>query len=309
MAPYTLPPKAVWFITGCSSGMGATLVTYLSTHTDALIVATARNPTTLSSLPSTPNILKLALDVTSETSIRSAITTTLAHWHRIDILVNNAGYGLMADTETVPPSISRPLMETNFWGPVLLTQLILPIFREQNALSGTIGGLVLQVSSMGGRMAFAGNAFYHASKFALEGFTEAVAKEMHPDWNIHFLLLEPGGVKTRFAETSTKDDAAAGDEGWLDAYLGPSLGTNQLLAYKQDKEATKGWAEPGKVVEAIYGVVSGGEVPLRLALGSDAWNMVKMGYEEGLKGLERWKEVGLGTSGGEQLESIGFLKK
>ncbi|KAF2241793.1 short-chain dehydrogenase [Trematosphaeria pertusa] len=307
MAPYTLPPSAVWFITGCSSGIGHALCAHLATHTTCRIVATARNPSSLSSLPSGPNILKLALDVTSESSIQSALAATLHAFGRIDILVNNAGYGLMADTETADPAAARALMDTNFWAAVRLTQLALPIFREENAKTGgPRGGMVMQITSLGGRLAFAGNAFYHASKFALEGFTEALAKEVPEEWGVRFLCVEPGGVKTRYAETST---GAFDVDRRNPAYRDPGLPTNVLLKYKESAEATRNWAEPGRVAEVLYGYVKkGGDMPLRLPLGSDSWGMQKKGLEEGLRDLESVRGVSLSTESEEQLRSIEFLQ-
>jgi NAD(P)-dependent dehydrogenase (short-subunit alcohol dehydrogenase family) len=307
MAPYTLPPNAVWFITGCSSGIGHALCAHLATKTDSRVVATARNLSTLSTLPSGPNILKLSLDVTSEISIQDALVTALQHFSRIDIVVNNAGYGLMRDTETMDLSKARKMMDANFWGVVRITQLALPIFRESNADTGSKGGLVIQITSMGGRLAFAGNAFYHASKFALEGFTESLANEVPEEWGIHFLCVEPGGVKTKYAETSTEGFEA---EKRHHAYKDPTLPTNVLLKYKESPQATANWAEPEKVAEVMYGYVErGGEMGLRLPLGSDSWGMQKRAMEEGIGELERLKEVSCSTSGQDQLSSIDFLRK
>jgi NAD(P)-dependent dehydrogenase (short-subunit alcohol dehydrogenase family) len=307
MSPYTLPHNAVWFITGCSTGIGHTLSHYLATQTTSRIVTTARNPTTLSTLPSTPNVLKLALDVTSESSIRAAITATLEKFGRIDVLVNNAGYGLRSDAEITDLTIARGMMDTNFWGAVQLTQLMLPIFREQNAENGgEKGGLVIQVTSLGGRAAFAGNTFYHASKFALEGWTEGLSKELLADWNIHFLCAEPGGVKTEYNETS-KSFMDRGNR--HPAYTDPSSPTNQMFQYLDTPQTTASFAEPEKVVDVLYKYVEkGGEMPLRLPLGSDAWGMLKAGAESNLEDLKRVKGISTSTSGKEQFESIAFLR-
>ena len=306
MAPYTLPTDPVWFITGCSSGIGYALCEYLAAKTSSRIVATARNPSSLSSLPDTPNILKLALDVTSDSSIADALATTLEKFGRIDIVVNNAGYGLMGDTETMELDTARAVMEANFWGAVRVTQKALSIFREENAKTGAKGGLVMQMSSMGGRVAFAGNTFYHASKFALEGFTEGLAKEIPADWNIHFLCVEPGGVKSRFAATSTNALDRANRH---PAYTDPQLPTNLMLTYKDSPEATKNWAEAERVAEVLFAYVEkGGELGLRLPLGSDSWGMQRLAVEGEAAALERVKEVSCSTSGEEQLRSIEFLK-
>jgi NAD(P)-dependent dehydrogenase (short-subunit alcohol dehydrogenase family) len=313
MSPYNLPTSAVWFITGCSSGIGQHLALYLASNTQSRIVATARKPTDLESLPTSPNMLKLALDVTSESSIRAALAATLEKWGRIDVVVNNAGYGLMADTETVVLEKARKMMDANFWGAVLITQLALPILRTTNAENGgQQGGVILQVTSMGGRIAFPGNAFYHASKFALEGFTEAIAKEMPDSWGISFCCVEPGGVKTNYAATSTADPMSSATH---PAYLDPSSPTNLIRKYKENPNATKNWAQPETVAEIIYetvkkGVGASGELPLRLPLGADSWGMQKGALEKGLRELEKVKSTALRTSGegGEaQLESLKFL--
>lgn len=306
MAPYTLPPDAVWFITGCSSGIGHALCAHLLKNTTSRVVATARNPSSLSSLPNTPNALKLALDVTSDASIQAALAATLHRFSRIDIVVNNAGYGIMGDTETMNMQQARGVMEANFWGAVRVTQLCLPILREENVKTGRRGGLVMQVTSMGGRLAFAGNTFYHASKFALEGFTEGLAKEVPDEWDVHFLCVEPGGVKTKYAETST---GGFDVENRLEVYKDPAMPTNLLLKYKESPEATRNWAEPERVVEVLCAFVErGGEMPLRLPLGSDSWGMQKKALEDGLRDLEAVKDVSVSTSGEEQLASIGFLR-
>ena len=154
------------------------------------IVATARNPTSLSSIPDTPNVLKLPLDVTSISSIEAALAATLNHFHRLDVVVNNAGYTLVGDTEAAGDAEARALMDTNFWGMVDVTKRTLGIMRDENVKNGgQQGGVVLNVSSMGGWFGFPACSFYHASKFAMEGWTEAVTKELPAEWNS---MLMPG---------------------------------------------------------------------------------------------------------------------
>lgn len=309
MAPYNLPTDAVWFITGCSSGIGLSLATYLATSTSSRVVATARKPSTLSSLPDNDKVLKLALDVTSEDSIQAALASAVSKFGRIDIVVNNAGYNILAEAETVDPSAARTLLDTNFWGAVRITQLVLPIMRDQNSQTGQKGGVILQITSLGGRLAFAGNSFYHASKFALEGFTEAIAKEMMPDWNIHFSCIEPGGVKTNYAHASVASDAAkAGAQ--HPAYSDPNSPTNLLRKYHENPKAMENWADAEKVVEVLYEVVKKGEIPARVPLGADSWGLQRKGLVAGLERLDAVRDVAMSTSknGEEQLKSIEFLK-
>ena len=128
-------------------------------------------------------MLKLALDVTSVPAIDSALDATISRFHRVDVVVNNAGYTLVGDTEAAGDAEARALMDTNFWGMVNVTKKALGIMRDENVKSGQQGGVVLNVSSMGGWFGFPACSFYHASKFAMEGWTEAVAKELPVDWN------------------------------------------------------------------------------------------------------------------------------
>src|SRR5271156_153745 len=149
-------------VTGCSSGIGAEICRYVSQQGHR-VVAPARKPETLSYLEDSPKVLKLSLDVTSKPSIDAALKAALDKFGRIDILVNNAGFGLMGVTEALEEKQMRTLMDTNFWGSVNLTREAVRIFRDVNPTSGDIGGVVVQVSSMGGRITFPGSSLYHAS--------------------------------------------------------------------------------------------------------------------------------------------------
>lgn len=181
--PYHLPKDAVWFITGCSSGIGEGLAQYIA-ETSNRVVATARNPASMSNIPDSSNVLKLKLDVTSIESIDSAFDSTLQKFGRIDVVVNNAGYTLIGDTEGASNAESRALMDTNFWGMVDVSKRALGVMRDENVKNGgQKGGVILNISSMGGWFGFPACSFYHASKFAMEGWTEAVAKELPHDWN------------------------------------------------------------------------------------------------------------------------------
>jgi NADP-dependent 3-hydroxy acid dehydrogenase YdfG len=138
-------------------------------------VATARKVETLSYLEDSPSILKLSLDVTSESARTAALKAALDRFGRIDVLVNNAGYALYGDTEALPDQQMRSQMETNFWAALSLTREAVRIFREVNPKSGGIGGTVVQISSIGGRVAFTGGALYHASYVFILIFLEVGA--------------------------------------------------------------------------------------------------------------------------------------
>ncbi|KAH7109056.1 retinol dehydrogenase 8 [Dendryphion nanum] len=336
MSPYTLPPNPVWFITGCSSGIGLGLATYLSTLTHSTtstprIAATARSLSSLSTLPSAPNILKLELDVTSDSSVAAALATTVAHFGRIDVVVNNAGFNVLAEAEMVSMDAARDIMETNFWGAVRVTRAVLPILRDSNANGSAVGkdgvkgvegegrgGVILQVTSLGGRFAFAGNSFYHASKFALEGFTEALAKELMPDWNIHLCCVEPGGVKTNYAHRAVEsvEARAAVERAKGTAYAEENTPTNLLRRYHENPAAMEGWADAEAVAEAVVRLVRAGDgtegkIPLRMPLGADSWGLQRRGLQVAVERLEAAREGAVRVSGSKaeaQLKSIEFLE-
>jgi NAD(P)-dependent dehydrogenase (short-subunit alcohol dehydrogenase family) len=297
----TIPENAVWLITGCSSGLGQHLSKLLEQSNKYRVVATARRISALSYLPdNSPNILKLELDVTSKESVAAAVAAAVEKFGRIDVLVNNAGYGFIGDAEGTSDDEARAIMDTNFWGSVDMTKAVLSVFRDVNPAGD--GGVVVQVSSVGGFVGFPGSTSYHASKFAMEGFTESVAKEMFPEWNIRFMILEPGGVRTKFS-TSMKIAKRH------PAYLDPKGPTNQLLAYIQTPGIEDTWGDPDLVVKAVVDVVASDDIPLRLPMGSDAWGLMKAEVEGMGKELDKWKTVSESSSGEEQMESVEFLKK
>ena len=158
MAP-AFDTNGVWLVTGCSTGLGESIAKYVygAGHS---IVATARNVDSLNYLPDGPKILKLSLDVTSQDSITATIKATVKRFGRLDVVINNAGYGVTSELEGFPEDEARKQLETMFWGPARLTKESIRVFREVNAPGQ--GGTIVQITSIGGYLAFQGNAFYHA---------------------------------------------------------------------------------------------------------------------------------------------------
>jgi NADP-dependent 3-hydroxy acid dehydrogenase YdfG len=146
-------------VTGCSSGLGAGFAKHIVSSGHSL-VATARKISSLSYLPDNPKILKLVLDVTSIPSIKKAFSVTIEKFGLVDVVINNAGYGLMGDTEGATDGIARKQLDTNFWGVVDVSREAVRIFRDANPVGS--GGLVVQVTSLGGWVGVASGAFYHA---------------------------------------------------------------------------------------------------------------------------------------------------
>ncbi|MGH6963741.1 MAG: SDR family NAD(P)-dependent oxidoreductase, partial [Phenylobacterium sp.] len=198
----------VWFITGVSKGFGRIWAEAALARGDR-VVATARDATTLQPLVARygDNVLPLALNVDSKTAVDAAVAEAIARFGRIDVAVNNAGYGQFGTIEEVSEAEARDQMETNFFGALWVTQAVLPQMRSQGS------GHIIQVSSIGGVNAFPAIGLYHASKWALEGFSQALAQEV-AGFGIKVTIVEPAGYATDWSGPSAKRAApiAAYDE-------------------------------------------------------------------------------------------------
>jgi short-subunit dehydrogenase len=280
--PYKLPNDATWFITGCSSGIGKALAQHIANKPPHNLIATARNLDDLAYLSDdNTHILKLQLDVTSSDQVKQAFGKTIERFRTISVLVNNAGYALSGDTESATESETHEIMETNFFGTVRATTAALPHMRA----SGN-GGLIMNISSVAGVCAFPGHSFYHASKHAVEGWTESLAKEVSQEWGINFVIVEPAAVKTNFEGHSKKNIAPHA------AYEGPKMPARMLEKYVNAGLKQGVGMEPDDVARVLYEVASKGEkVPLHLPLSMNAFGLIKGAFEERLKALEEVKDI------------------
>ena len=209
-------------ITGCSSGIGRAAAASLR-GAGLRVYATARRAETLADLAAR-GIATLPLDVTDETSMTEAVAAIEADAGAVGTLINNAGYGLYGPVEQVPMAEIRRQFETNFFGLVRLTQLVLPGMRRRH------GGRILNVSSMGGRATLPGGAFYHASKYAVEAFSDALRMEV-AQFGIEVVLIEPGPVQTPW------NDVAAGSLGDAAGSLGDAASESDADPYAAYKAA------------------------------------------------------------------------
>jgi len=231
------------------------------------------------------------------------------------VVVNNAGYGLLGELESTPVEAGRDLFEINFWAAVHITKHALRIMRAVNPLSGPIGGVIAQVSSAGGYITAPGSGFYHASKWALEGFSESIAKELDSEWHIRFVIFEPGSVKTKWSGENqgkgiVQHEAYRRPEG---KGLGTQLIRDTLGAFEQ-----KIGAEAGKVAEVMVKVIVdqegtwGGRELLRLPVGADSRTMIWNDVKETEENLDKWKAVSESTTPGDakdMLKAMGLLKE
>ena len=200
-------PKTV-FITGASTGIGYETAKVFQQQ-GWMVVATMRSPEKVPDLAALPNVTCLRLDVTDAASIETAVTTALQQFQTIDVLVNNAGYGLIGAFEACSPVEIQRQFATNVFGLMEVTRAFLPHFRERQA------GVIVNVASIGGHIAIPLYSPYHATKWAVEGFSESLQYELEP-FNIRVKVIEPGPIKTDFYSRSMtfaeKPDLTAYDE-------------------------------------------------------------------------------------------------
>jgi NAD(P)-dependent dehydrogenase (short-subunit alcohol dehydrogenase family) len=272
MANTTQP---VWFITGCSTGFGRELAKMVLDK-GWNVVITARNPDKVSDIAQghDDNALVLALDVTNKQQIADAIAQTEARFGKIDVLVNNAGYGYFTSIEEGEEEKIRAQFETNFFGLVHMTQAALPLMRKQRS------GTIVNFSSIGGLTAFMSTGFYHATKFAVEGLSESLSKELAPI-GIKVLIVEPSGFRTDWAGRSTERTEVR-----IDDYK------DVAARMKASAEASgKQAGDPVRACEAIIKVIEDGVPFLRLPLGKMAHDMAVKKMQENLENFEALKDL------------------
>jgi NAD(P)-dependent dehydrogenase (short-subunit alcohol dehydrogenase family) len=246
----------VFFLTGSSRGLGRH-VAEAALAAGHQVVATARTPGSLADLAERHGrqVLPVALDVTDPDAAQAAVAAGVAAFGRIDVVVNNAGYANLAAVEDITLADFRAQVDANLFGVVNVTKAALPVLREQG------GGHVIQVSSIGGRLATAGLSAYQAAKWAVGGFSEVLAREVGP-LGIKVTVLEPGGMQTDWAGSSMRVPPIS------DPYR-PTVGVMAKLHHDLGNAAALG--DPAKVAQVVLAVAAMAEPPLRLILGSEAY--------------------------------------
>jgi NAD(P)-dependent dehydrogenase (short-subunit alcohol dehydrogenase family) len=265
----------VWFITGSSRGLGRSL-TEAVLERGHNVVATARKPGALDDLKARfgYQLLPVALDVTDPARAEAAIRSAFDAFGRLDVLVNNAGYGSIGAFEEMSAAEFKGQIDTNFWGVVQVTRAALPPLREQGS------GHIIQITSVGGRAAFPGLSGYHAAKFAVEGFSEALAQEIKP-LGLKVTIVEPGGFRTDWAGASMTYATP------IEAYR-PTVG---VMRGHIETHAGQEPGDPRKAAEAILAIAGQAAPPLRLPLGNDALAVLRHGYKASVEELERWAHL------------------
>jgi NADP-dependent 3-hydroxy acid dehydrogenase YdfG len=270
----------VWFVTGASTGLGRALVDHLLAI-GAKVVATARKPEQLDGLmkkyPETA--LVAGLDVKNQAMVDAAVKAAEAKFGRIDVLVNNAGYGMVGAVEESAEDEYRPMFETNVFGLIRVTQAVLPGMRARKS------GHILNLSSIGGLVASPGFGMYNATKFAVEGLSEALAQEVKP-LGISVTIVEPGPFRTDFLGRSGVP-AKKHIEGYEQT-------SGKMRAYFADQDG-KQKGDPKKAVEAMVKVVDAEQAPLHLLLGASTIPRLKGKVDVMLKDVAAWEPVTTGA--------------
>ena len=270
----------VWLVTGSASGLGRNIAEAVLASGDHL-VATARDPRRLEDLVKKyGNQIRTApLDVADEKAAQASVQLAVDAFGRLDVVVNNAGYGDIAPFEQLSSEKFKALMDTNFYGVVNVTRAALPIMRTQKS------GCILQISSVGGRLARPGSTGYHAAKWAVGGFTESLAQEVAP-FGVKMCALEPGGMRTNWGVRANKETPVL-----LSEYE-PSVGAVvKALASYWGNEIS----DPAKVAQLILRLADSNNLPAHLLIGSDAVEFA--GQAEATRAAEakRWREVSVST--------------
>jgi NAD(P)-dependent dehydrogenase (short-subunit alcohol dehydrogenase family) len=269
-------PNNVWFITGCSTGFGRELAAAVLAKGYRCVV-TARNPKHVEDIAAghKESALVLELDVTDRAEVESSVKAAESAFGRIDVLVNNAGIGYFGSIEESDEAEVKRMFDINFWGLSAMTRAVLPGMRKRR------GGHIVNISSIGGLTAYPALAYYHASKFAVEGFSETLAKEV-AHLGIKVTLVEPSGFRTDWAGRSANEV-----QNKISDYA-ESAGQNlKNLRAASGKQA----GDPKRAAAAIIAAVEAKDPPLHLLLGKAAWKNAHLKLDALNEDFDAWRET------------------
>ncbi len=270
----------VWFITGASRGFGALIAEAALAAGDA-VVATARDPSTVTKrLGSHDRLLAIRLDVTREAEAHEAAGQAAKKFGGIDVLVNNAGYGLLGAIEEASDAETQKLFGTNVFGLLGVTRAVLPHMRRQRS------GHIINLSSVGGYTGYPGWGVYGATKFAVEGISEALAGEVAP-LGIKVTVVEPGFFRTNFLDESSLSRTAQEIDDYRDS-------VGKTRAHAADANGGQR-GDPRKLAQAFIALVNAKNPPLRLPLGSDTVERIEAKNAFVAKELAEWRAFATST--------------
>jgi NAD(P)-dependent dehydrogenase (short-subunit alcohol dehydrogenase family) len=270
----------VWLITGSGNGLGREIAAAALAAGDS-VVAGARRPEELRPLVAQygERVKPVTLEVRDEAAAKAAVQLAVDTFGRLDVLVNNAGYGQIAPFEQMSAEDFQAVVDTCFNGVVYTTRAAIPVMRKQKS------GHIFQVSSVGGRFAIGGNAPYHAAKWAVGGFSDALAMEVAP-FGVKVCTLEPGGIRTNWARRAGQNAPDLLPD--YEASVGPILKLLQSIEGRQE-------GDPRKIADVILQLANSEEVPVRLILGVDAERRVQRAEAARANEAEKWRQLTTST--------------
>ena len=271
--------QKTWLVTGSSRGLGRAIAEGVLRQGDR-VVATARRTGDLEDLASLygDRVHLARLDVTNSAGARDIVAEVVERFGHIDVVVNNAGYGVMGAFEEQTPEQFAGQIDVNFWGTVHMCRAVLPVLRRQRS------GHIMNVTSVGGRRGRQGLSGYQAAKFAVEGFSEVLAREFSAI-GLKMTIVEPGGFRTDWAGASMSFAPPMPE---YEPVIKPF--TEFMKKFTGNEPG-----DPAKAATVLFEVSRMASPPLRLVLGRFASDYVREGYEESLAELERWRELSLAT--------------
>src|SRR3984893_9463817 len=272
--------QKTWLITGSGNGLGRNIAEAALKAGDN-VVAGARRTEELESLVVQygERVKPVKLEVREEAAAKAAVRLAVDTFGRLDVLVNNAGYGQFAPFEQMNAEDLQAVVDTCFYGVVYTTRAAIPVMRKQKS------GHIFQVSSVGGRMAMAGNTPYHAAKWAVGGFSDSVAMEVAP-LGVKICTLEPGGTRSNWARRA--------GENAPDLLPDYETSVGSILKMLRSLEGSSE-GDPRKIADVIVKLANSDEVPVRLILGVDAEKRVQQAEAARASEAEKWRHLTVST--------------
>lgn len=270
----------IWFVTGSSRGLGRDIVEAALAAGDS-VVATARKPADLDAVVAQygDRVFPLALDVTDARAAQAAALRAKEHFGRIDVVVNNAGYANIASVEDITIEDFTQQVQTNFFGVAYVRKAVLPILREQGH------GHIFQIASIGARIATPGLSAYQAAKFAVRGFSLALAQEMAP-LGVKVTTIEPGGIRTDWAGSSMKIPP-------ISAPYEQTVGTFAKMIRESSGHQS---SDPAKIASLIVDLANRADAPTELLVGVDAVEYAKQAAEAVTENDRKWRSLSITTA-------------
>lgn len=272
--------QKTWFITGASRGLGLEITKAVLAAGNKVVATVRSKPEVIASELNNDNLYVISLDVTDEIQVGEAVKQAVAKFGKIDVLVNNAGFGLLGAIEEATDADIRHMYDTNVFGVLNVLRHMLPILRKQRS------GHIINITSVGGLTGSAGWGLYNSTKFAVEGISEALSKELAP-LNIFVTAVEPGYFRTNFLDNSSLNTVPNSIDDYRD-----TVGKMQTAAVERNNKQP---GDPKKLAEALLAITQVEKPPVHLPLGKDALSSYLAKTANFQLDIDTWYELITGT--------------